>query len=226
MSKSSFHPNNLHTFAELFLDLLFPRFSKDLSSFRGYLSQAEIAQLIPPQIEKDLEIHSHLNQLLAAGAYHQTVLEDLLPKAKSSHLWSISEDLAKLIHFQAKKYNWPAPNSVTFVPADPSRLAQRGFHLPQLLAEKLAGNFGVQCLDLVEKTKQTVRQTKLNRQERLTNLKGAFSLKPDSETLTLSGKIWLVDDVITTGSTMNEIAKVLKTQHLSLEIIAVAAAQS
>ena len=62
---------------------------------------------------------------------------------------------------------------------------------------------------LLEKRVNTRRQNELSRDERLTNLTGAF--KPKDNALIGGANILLIDDVMTTGTTLNECAKTLKS---------------
>ena len=97
---------------------------------------------------------------------------------------------------------------IVFVPMTEKSLKQRGFNHGQLLAEKLSEKTGIPCLDIIKKIKETPRQAKLTRGERLKNLKGCFRL---TKRKIISGKnVLIVDDVLTTGSTSETIAKILK----------------
>ncbi len=93
------------------------------------------------------------------------------------------------------------------VPLHYSRLLKRGFNqsgeIGKCLAKKLGLPFNDQFLKKVKKTKA---QAELHLDDRSKNLRAAFMVQKD-----LSGMhIALVDDVMTTGSTVNEVAKVLK----------------
>ena len=95
------------------------------------------------------------------------------------------------------------------VPLHHSRLRQRGFNQAVLLGQVLARHLALPMLpDALARTRATPPQIELSAAERRANVKGAFSVKrPDS----ITGKrILLLDDVMTTGSTMDECAKELK----------------
>ncbi len=92
------------------------------------------------------------------------------------------------------------------VPLSPDRERERGYHPARLLAAEVSIRTGMPWADLLRKIRPTPPQMKLPREERRRNLKGAFSLRgvlPDA-------RILLVDDVVTTGSTLEECARVLK----------------
>ena len=108
------------------------------------------------------------------------------------------------------------------VPLHKRRFAWRGFNQAQLLSQDLAGKLGL-ALDqnLVLRVKNTKPQVDLNREQRKANISDAFALRPDS--LVTDKKFLLIDDVVTSGSTMNEIAKLLK-KNKAAEVWAAAVA--
>ena len=93
------------------------------------------------------------------------------------------------------------------IPLHPSRRRKRGFNQSELLAEKLSKWLGIPVdKKVLVRTKRTKAQKQLNDQERLSNLKNAFSVRKGC---TPKHTIILVDDIYTTGSTMDEAARVL-----------------
>ena len=95
------------------------------------------------------------------------------------------------------------------VPLHIERLREREFNQSLLLADRIGRylDIPVSCTDLI-RTTPSPAQTTLSRKERLRNLRGAFAVpRPESVT----GKhILLIDDVFTTGATVNECAKALR----------------
>ncbi len=93
----------------------------------------------------------------------------------------------------------------SFVPSDKKRLKRRGYNQAELLAAELSARTTKPCFQLLEKVKHTINQARLTRQERLINLRDAFEakFKPPERVL-------IIDDVMTTGATLNECAKALK----------------
>ncbi|NOX88229.1 MAG: ComF family protein [Calditrichaeota bacterium] len=96
---------------------------------------------------------------------------------------------------------------VTAVPLNPVRLKERGYNQSALIAEHLSEITRIPFDDtILQRIRNTQTQTKLSRAERQQNVKEAFIV-----TGKVKGKrILLIDDVITTGSTLNECAHVLK----------------
>lgn len=134
------------------------------------------------------------------------------------------KDLAKTLagilieHFVLAKNNtdeiWK--NSVLIpVPSDKKKMKSRGYNQSEELARELSKVLQVPVVtDNLIKIKSTKSQMELSKEEREKNLQNAFLIKSDgtSDVPSLHGKkIFLVDDVYTTGSTMSECAKVLKS---------------
>ena len=104
---------------------------------------------------------------------------------------------------------------VTSVPLNESRQKERGFNQAEVLSREFVNelnNSGVylqERYDLVKRVKNTPTQTSLTKQERQENLKGAFSLSCNKNEI--SGKnILVIDDIFTTGATLEEISKLFK----------------
>ena len=97
------------------------------------------------------------------------------------------------------------------VPLHWTRQFNRRYNQASEIARHLAKICNLQMeLTLVKRTKRTKRQVGLSAKERRKNITNAFSVNPDALNIAQSNRIILVDDVITTGATLNEIAKTLK----------------
>ena len=98
---------------------------------------------------------------------------------------------------------------ITFVPLHRGWLNEKEFNQSGILAAAISSKFRMPVSRLLEKRVSTRRQNELSRDERLTNLTGAF--KPKDNALIGGANILLIDDVMTTGTTLNECAKTLKS---------------
>jgi ComF family protein len=94
------------------------------------------------------------------------------------------------------------------VPLHPTRQRERGFNQASLLAELLSAEISVPSKPLLERTRYTTTQTALDRAERMENLHNAFRLRKTANVRDL--QVLLIDDVLTTGSTLSECARILK----------------
>jgi ComF family protein len=117
----------------------------------------------------------------------------------------IAEALAVLLTNLVRDLAWPV-DTITAVPLSPSRTKQRGYNQASLLAIPLA--LALQKpFDhrLLTRTRETDSQVGLSMIDRKQNVAGAFSASDKA-----AGKvIWVIDDVITTGATMNACAQAL-----------------
>src|SRR3954454_2248915 len=94
------------------------------------------------------------------------------------------------------------------VPLHPTRKRERGFNQAELLAQLLSTHAGLTMRDLLERIRYTTTQTAFDRTERMENLHNAFRLRKKAHVRGL--RVLLIDDVLTTGSTLSECARVLK----------------
>lgn len=96
------------------------------------------------------------------------------------------------------------------VPSHNHRMRERGFNQAHEIGKALSQTLQIPILTSIQKQKYTAPQTTLSARQRKTNLKQAFTIKKDIP----PARIAIVDDVITTGTTMNEIAQLLRKQGI------------
>lgn len=108
---------------------------------------------------------------------------------------------------------------VCFVPISKKRMVERGYNQSELLAKEFANRLKLELSSALEKIKETDDQVGLSGKERAKNLEGAFVCNGN-----VKGKnILLIDDVLTTGSTVSECSKVLlKSGAKSVRVLVVA----
>jgi competence protein ComFC len=118
----------------------------------------------------------------------------------------------KLVYqFKYRPYltNLASPVLVS-VPITKNREKGRGYNQSEILAKKLAKKFDLKLLNCLVRVKETRSQVGLNKKERRENISGAFMLNSNPFSSVRNQTIILVDDVLTSGATMSEAAKVLK----------------
>lgn len=99
------------------------------------------------------------------------------------------------------------PEAIIPVPLHPTRRRSRGYNQAELIADALSKLSGIPLeRRLVERRVNTLPQKELNVQKRKNNLKNAFQMSKNIVQLT---KVLLVDDIYTTGSTVDAVAEVL-----------------
>ena len=95
------------------------------------------------------------------------------------------------------------------VPLHAARLRQRGFNQSLLLAQHAGRLLGIEVKDALIRTRRTDAQVNLGSEQRTINVAGAFAVQPRFPVAGLS--VVLIDDVITTGSTLSACAKALRS---------------
>ena len=95
------------------------------------------------------------------------------------------------------------------IPLFSSKLKKRGYNQSEILAEELSKRFNVSFQNILKRERNTVSQVGLSNIERKLNIKNAFKLGASGYRLE-ARNIFLVDDVVTTGSTLLEASKILK----------------
>ncbi len=121
----------------------------------------------------------------------------------------------------AKSRGFENADTVTYVPMHPKKQKIRGYNQGEILAKEIAKRGMGEFKQLLEKVIDTKNQHDISKEERRKNLKGAF--KAINTEYIVGKKILLVDDIYTTGTTVNECAKTLiKAGAESVEIICIA----
>lgn len=162
-------------------------------------------------------LHQPLNGLFSAAPYHQPLIKKMIHAFKyQPYLKILARPLSQLMiaHFMVCKNKivfHNQPNSLLVpVPLTAKKIRHRGYNQSQLLAEKISAWSNITLNNqLLIKEKETPSQVNLNKGQRQQNIKGAFAVNANQPSL--KGKtIFVIDDVYTTGSTIQECAKVLK----------------
>jgi competence protein ComFC len=93
------------------------------------------------------------------------------------------------------------------VPLHAARQRERRFNQAELLAQILSAHISIKSKSILQRVRYTTTQTAFDRAERMKNLRNAFRLRKKADVRGL--RVLLVDDVLTTGSTLSECARIL-----------------
>ena len=98
---------------------------------------------------------------------------------------------------------------ITWVPVSPETLRRRGYDQAQLLAQETARALAAQAVPLLEKTRDTPPQSSLTQgRQRRANVAGVYTAPHPAQVT--GQRILLLDDILTTGATLNEAARTLR----------------
>ncbi|MEN1727017.1 MAG: ComF family protein [Pseudomonadota bacterium] len=143
----------------------------------------------------------------SAFAYRGAV-EALIQRFKFGRDLAAGRVLSALMAEQVRSQDWPPPQLMVPVPLHRGRRWLRGFNQSEMLCRDLSKRLGdLPWSSVLQRRRATRAQSELPADRRRGNVRGAFQLKrlpPDVR------HIALVDDVMTTGSTLDECARVLK----------------
>ncbi len=95
------------------------------------------------------------------------------------------------------------------IPLFSSKLKKRGYNQAEILAKELAKKFNLKIIDMLKRARDTKTQVGLSNIERKLNIKGAFKIVNHKSSI-VNQNVFLVDDVVTTGSTLLEAANIFK----------------
>ncbi len=151
----------------------------------------------------------------SAGSYDNTVLQKAIHAFKYQNAKVLAEPLSALLidYLNSLTKNWDLDISdfiIVPIPLHPRRLKERGFNQSLLLANAIGSFLNLPVVEALRRTKNNKPQVDVKgRLERLKNIADAFSTAAPEAVA--KRNILLIDDVFTSGATMTEAARVLKT---------------
>ena len=172
---------------------------------------------------KDCKISAPYFDRAGSACYYDGILKELVYNFKYKKITSLGEEFAKIIiNFMKINNLGNLAEIIAPIPMHPKRLFKREVNHADILAKNIAKKLNIHYSGkLLKKIKETAVQTGLGRQKRIKNILGSFSIQNSS--IAENKNILLVDDLFTTGSTVNECAKLLrKAGARYIEVIALA----
>lgn len=195
------------------LDVLFPKFCLICKKEGDFLCQ-DCESLLSVSGFHQKYSTSNLKDLYFAATYQNKFLQNLILQFKyEPFVKELAKPLSSLIitHFQLM-VNPPNFSDFLLVPVPQSKkkFKIRGFSPAEEIGKALSNSLKIPLVsDCLMKIKETAPQVELSDEERRENVKGVFFCQNQDKIK--NRKILLLDDVYTTGSTMEECAKVLKS---------------
>lgn len=194
---------------KLLRSLLAPPFCAACKSFLSHdiILCDGCAQSVPPLVSVTHKItNSYSLKVFAAGAYRQPLKSLVLAKSRGDIV--ASTQLARLI-WQRTNVQHAEFDVIVPIPLHWTRFARRGFNQAEEIAKELSRLSGKPVVNVLVRTKRTVFQSSLPHNKRGDNVKTAFTLADGVEKKYRTARILLVDDLMTTGSTLHAAARTL-----------------
>ena len=160
------------------------------------------------QNEEELE-NKYFNELMYIfkyeGQIRKLILDYKFNEKSYLHLMFVNF----LLKYEKIFENIKSYDTIIPVPISKKRLKTRGYNQSLLIAKEIAKQTNLELVNnCLFKTKNIIEQSKLNKEDRQQNIQGVYKLK--SAQLIENKKILLIDDIYTTGSTINECSKILR----------------
>ena len=194
------------------LDLLFPKRCLGCQREGSHCCEDCFSLLSLSRAPSVIPARSSLSALFCATSFQDKFVQRLIHSFKyPPFLRDLAKPLAFSIIAHISLLNKPIypPDVICPIPLHRRRLKWRGYNHAEELAKQLGKAFSLPVVsNALIKRKHTAPQVSLGREERLRSMKGVFEVR--NPQAIASKNILLVDDVYTTGATMEECARVLK----------------
>ena len=187
------------------LDLIFPKFCIGCGKFNTHICKSCYEQInfYPFAIQPKLK-NCALDGIFVMAQY-ETIIKKLVVSLKYENIKDIGQTLARMIYHTT---SFPQVKAITSVPLHPKRKHQRGFNQATEIAQELSKITQTPFQKLLTRTKHSIPQAKIgDKNQRLIHLKNTFALTQKISNLK---SVLIIDDVTTTGTTLNECALILK----------------
>jgi len=170
-------------------------------------------------LNRPIDIRLSLEEIWSVAVY-DGVLRELIHQFKYKEKKYLTNPLGKLLvdfveeYLEEERFDYIVP-----IPLEKARQKKRGYNQAELLARVLGEAVNKPILtNLIKRRKKTKPQFGLKKEERFENLSGAFEISESvkEDVATIAGKtILLLDDLATTGATLDECARALKGAGVS-----------
>lgn len=199
----------IHTAFNTILNLIFPdRCAGCFKEGELFCQECELRTRKRPRVKSSVLF---IDKIYNWGVYEDNILSKALRTYKYRGAFRLSDRLSDLLvqAISPEIYLYRKDCIVTAVPAAKSRKNSRGYNQAELLAQKFCQKMNLPySFEILARSRDTISQTSLSGRERLFNQKDSFNLV--GADLIKNKKVILIDDILTTGATLSEAARILK----------------
>lgn len=188
------------------LDLIFPEKCAGCYSPGQWLCSSCQQKILsqPPLIRQfeNLTVYALAN-------YRVKEVQRLINYLKYQGVTDIARVLAELLSIFFQQFIVQEVDLITAIPLHRKRFAERTFNQAELIAEQVSSLLEISTVDLLARTKYSSSQTALSDTDRQQNVKGIFSLEQAINSAYVGRTVLLIDDVVTSGATLESASQVL-----------------
>lgn len=148
------------------------------------------------------------NDKIKSYGYYGGVLKELILKFKYYSDFTAGDILAEFLEEYIMNNFVYNDYIITYIPLSRKSKRKRGFNQCQYIAEKIGYDLNISCREVLIKKRENKEQKRLKYSERYENVKNIFELKNNINIKEL--KLIVIDDVTTSGATMEEACRILK----------------
>lgn len=170
-------------------------------------------------VHNECKQYIYYDKIIVLNHYRQKYTKKLIRDAKFSNKPHIYDDFWFYL-YEKFILNHKIINKneymIIWIPSYFLKKIKRWYNWSELLAKSFSNNINIKYKkSLIIKTKNTKSQSDLSRQKRITNLNNSFIINPIYKNIIKNKTIIIVDDVISTWTTINEVSKILKANWVN-----------
>lgn len=196
--------NNLRVL-KFILDLIFPQFCVGCGKFDTLICESCYQQINFYPLTISSEISDWSLEKIIVMAEYEGVAKKMITALKYKSIKDVGQTLARMIYYST---NFTQVEAITSVPLHPQRYRHRGFNQATEIALELSKLTQTPFIKLLKRIRHSQPQAKISdKNQRLIHLKNTFALNQKVPDL---NSVLIIDDVTTTGTTLNECGLILK----------------
>lgn len=164
------------------------------------------------------EEDEHIFDNIYVCTLYDNLMEKLIWRLKYQSRTYLAKHFAKILSHKME-YEGLNPDLILPVPSSRRRMKERGYNQAELLTRFLAKERNIKAINLLERTKDTKPLSSLGPIDRKIELQNAFSINKIYENMEFQYKnILIIDDILTTGATIDEMANTLKEYNSDIKV--------